>query len=78
METLIIDKKKFLDWYHGDVDFTASVINALLVYGEYKFTIDELLDSVGYIPEEVLVDGQQYSLDSFGDVDTSDFLLKFN
>jgi len=78
METLIVDKEKFLNWYNNDVDFTESVIYSLMVNREYKITLDELLDNVGYIPEEVLVDGQQYSLDSFGDVDTYDVSLKFN
>lgn len=78
MKTLIIDKKLFLDWYNDDVDFTASVIHGLMTHGEYKITIYDLLNDVGYIPEWVLVEGQKYELYDNGDVDVRHVSLKFN
>jgi len=78
MTTLLIDKQKFLDWYNDDVDFTASVIHDLMTHGEYRITLDGLLNEVGYIPEWVLVDGQEYTLDEIGDVDLTNVSIKFN
>jgi hypothetical protein len=78
MKVLLIDKKKFLDWYNDDVDFTSSVIHDLLIRGECRITLDDLLNNVGYIPEWVLVDGQEYTLDEIGDVDITNVSIKFN
>lgn len=78
MKVLLIDKKKFLDWYNDDVDFTASVVYGLMTHGEYKITLDDLLIDLGYLPEWVLVDGQEYTLDEIGDVDLTNVSLKFN
>jgi len=78
MKTLIIDKELFLNWYNDDVDFTASVFHSLLTRGEYKITLDDLLNEVVYIPEWVLVSGQEYTLDNIGDVVTTNISLKFN
>jgi hypothetical protein len=78
MKTLIIDRVKFLNWYNDDIDFTSLVIESLIIDKVYTIKLEDLLDNVGYIPEEVLVEGQQYELDSYGDVDTSNVTLKFN
>lgn len=78
METLIVDKKEFLEWYNNDVDFTTDVMHNLMTYGYYKVTANDLLNDVGYLPEWVLVDGQRYKLYDNGDVDVRNVSLKFN
>src|SRR5512137_1185683 len=80
MKKLLIDRKKFINWYVDvDTDFIDQIYEALVDEGEYKLTAQQLLDSVGYIPEQVLVAGQEYTLDSSDDVDTAGFdLITFN
>lgn len=79
MRKLIIDREKFLNWYiDGSEDFLSESYDALLEYGTYTLTIQDLLDRSGYIPEWVLVDGQDYTLDENGDVDESNVEFIFN
>jgi hypothetical protein len=78
MKTLIIDRKKFLDWYVDDTDFMSEAYDCLLEFGKYTLTLQEMLDTTGYIPEWVLVEGQEYTLDDNGDVDETDVQFIFN
>lgn len=80
MKKLLIDRKKFINWYVDvDTDFINQIYEALIDEGEYRLTAQQLLDSVGYIPEQVLVAGQEYELDDNDDVITSGFdLITFN
>ena len=78
MKTLIIDRLAFLDWYFTDVDLTTDVYTALLDNKEYTLKLDDLLESVGYIPEWVLVEGQKYELDEAGDVYVNNISIQFN
>jgi hypothetical protein len=78
MKTLIIDRLAFLDWYFQDVDITTDVYTALLDGKKYTLNIEDLLESVGYIPEWILVDGQQFEVDENGDVYTNNISIEFN
>jgi len=76
MKKLIIDRKKFLNWYiEVDTDFINEIYDSLTEFGEYKLTAQQLLDSAGYIPENVLVAGQDYKLDDNDDVITEGYDL---
>ena len=80
MKKLLIDRKKFINWYVDvDTDFIDQIYEALVDEGEYRITAQQLLDTAGYIPEQVLVTGQEYELDDNDDVITSGFdLITFN
>ena len=78
MKTLIIDRLAFLDWYFQDVDITTDVYTALLDAKKYTLNLEDLLESVGYIPEWILVEGQQFEVDENGDVNTDNVSLEFN
>lgn len=80
MKKLLIDRKKFINWYVDvDIDFIHQIYEALVEEGEYRITAQQLLDTVDYIPEQVLVEGQEYTLDFSDDVNTNVFdLITFN
>lgn len=78
MKTLIIDRLAFLDWYFQDVDITTDVYTALLDAKKYTLNLEDLLESVGYIPEWILVEGQQFEVDENEDVNTDNVSLEFN
>jgi hypothetical protein len=76
-KTLIIDRNKFLDWYL-DEDTLQEINIALLQYNKYTLDINDLLNKVLYIPEYVLVGGQEYTLDENDDVDSANVNFIFN
>ena len=79
MRTLFLNRAKFLNWYFSDgIDITANVIDALLRDGQYNLDIQELLDSVGFVSEHILEDGQEYELYENGDVNIENVNLKIN
>jgi hypothetical protein len=79
MRTLFLNRKKFLNWYFSDgIDITANVIDALLRDGQYNLDIQELLESVGFVSEHILEDGQEYELYENGDVNIENVNLKIN
>ena len=78
MKTLIIDRLAFLDWYFQYVDITTDVYTALLDAKKYTLNLEDLLESVGYIPEWILVEGQQFEVDENEDVNTDNVSLEFN
>lgn len=78
-KTLVIAREKFLNWYiDGSEDFMSEAFDCLLEFGTYTLTIEDLLSRAEYIPEHILVEGQEYSLDENDDVDTSNAELIFN
>lgn len=71
---LIIDRVKFLNWYF-EGNISHKKFNDL---SGSLFKLKKLLDTTGYIPEWILVEGQDYLLDANGDVDESNVKLTFN
>lgn len=75
MRILTLDKQKFIDWYFSD-DIIESFVSdndvrgSLLSDGEFKMTLQGLLDSVGYLPVWVVSDGEVVAIQSNGDIDT--------
>jgi hypothetical protein len=71
-ETLRIDTEKFLNWYLTERDFIDIVYNDLLNFSRYTISLEYMLESIQNqpIPENILVKGQKYTLDKYGDVDT--------
>jgi hypothetical protein len=75
MRILKLDKQKFIDWYFSD-DIIESFVSdndvrgSLLSDGEFKMTLQSLLDSIGYLPVWVVSDGEVVAIQSNGDIDT--------
>ena len=79
MRTLFLNRSKFLNWYFSDnVSFNDNVFDALLTDGKYELDINELLESVGFVSEDILEDGQEYELYENGDVNIENVKLKIN
>jgi hypothetical protein len=79
MRTLFLNRERFLNWYFSDgIDITANVVDALLRDGQYNLDIQELLESVGFVSEHILEDGQEYELYENGDVNIENVKLKIN
>lgn len=91
MKKLLIDRKKFINWYLGDSDDVMGFAEAFvamqegLIYtGAFSVTAQSILESVisfmGSLPERVLSDGQtDYSLDDSEDVILEGYdLITFN
>ena len=78
MKTLIIDRESFLDWYFADYDITQLVYNTLIEKDQCTFNLIDILNSLDYLPDWVLVEGQEFDLDCNGDVEINNVSLKFN
>jgi hypothetical protein len=75
MRILKLDKQKFIDWYFSD-DIIESFVSdndvrgSLLSDGEFKMTLQGLLDSVGYLPVWVVSEDEVVAIQPNGDIDT--------
>ena len=79
MRTLFLNRERFLNWYFSDnVSFDANVFDALLTDGKYELDIHQLLESVDFVSEDILEDGQDYELYENGDVNIENVNLKIN
>lgn len=90
MKKLLIDRKKFINWYLGDSDDVMEFVELfgmeeeLASTGSFSVTAQSILESVinfaGYLPEKVLTDSQtDYSLDDNEDVMLEGYdLITFN
>lgn len=79
MKTLLINRLAFLDWYFSDnINFTDNVYISLLQEGKYELDIQELLESVNFIKENLLENGQDYQIDKAGFVNIENVNLKIN
>ena len=72
-KTLLIDREKFCDWYF-DYDTCKefferySVFTDLLLDGKFEINLDDILENVGYLPEDVIADNQKPILDKNGEI----------
>jgi hypothetical protein len=78
MKTLYLNRKAFLDFYFTDINFTDFVYVALLNDGKYEIDIDELLQSVTFIPQNILEKNQDFKLLENGNIDLENVTLKIN
>ena len=79
MRTLFLNRERFLNWYFSDnVSFNDNVFDALLTDGKYELNIHQLLESVDFVSEDILEDGQDYELYENGDVNIENVNLKIN
>ena len=75
-KTLLIDKQAFIDWYF-DHDICKEffdrhdILKSLTDDGGFSITLQHILDSVGYLPADVVAEGQKPMLDESDEVDMS-------
>ena len=75
---LIIDRQAFCDWYFDqgiceDFFYNHDILESLKTNGVFKITLQSLLDNVGYIPVDIVEDGQNPILNEIGEVDTTEY-----
>jgi len=85
MKKLLINRKKFINWYLGDSDDVMEFVELfgmeeeLASTGSFSVTSQSILESVikfaGYLPDKVLTAGQDYELDDNDDVITKGYDL---
>jgi len=78
MKKLLINRKKFINWYLGDSDDVMEFVELfgmeeeLASTGSFSVTAQSMLESVikfaNYLPEKVLADDQDYELNHNDDV----------
>ena len=70
---LIINKEAFISWYF-DYDickeffYRHDILGELKQNGTFSVSLQDILDSVGYLPEEVVAEGQDVELDANDEV----------
>ena len=71
---LLIDRQAFCNWYF-DYDICKEffkrhrILESLEINGMFKVTLEEILEDVGYLPEDVVAEGQNPILNDNGEVD---------
>lgn len=72
---LYIDREAFLDWYF-DEDVIRQfvhdqrVMEELIETGEFSINAESLLGAVGFLPENVAMEGQVVKLNQLDEIDT--------
>ena len=75
-KTLLIDKDAFIAWYF-DHDICKEffdrhdILESLTDKGVFTITLQHILDSVGYLPAQVVAEGEEPMLDDSDEVDMS-------
>jgi hypothetical protein len=75
---LLIDKQAFCDWYF-DHDICKefferhNILESLENNGVFKVTLENILKDVGYLPEDVVAEGQNPILNDNGEIDMSEY-----
>jgi hypothetical protein len=83
-KTLLIDKDAFIAWYF-DHDICKEffdrhdILESLTDKGVFTITLQHILDSVGYLPAQVVAEGEEPMLDDSDEVDMSLYdIITFN
>lgn len=77
-KVLLIDKKKFFNWYFDqdmieDFFYSQGILNSLINKGLFTITADELLEGIGYLPEQVVAEGQNPILDDLDEINMNEY-----
>jgi hypothetical protein len=75
---LLIDREAFCDWYFDhdickEFFYRHNILESLRDDGVFKVTLQEMLDGVGYLPEDVVADGQNPIVDDRGEVEMGSY-----
>ena len=77
-KTLLIDQDAFVEWYF-DHDICKEFFNkhkileSLTDKGAFTVTLQDILDNIGYLPEQVVAEGQEPILDNHDEIDISSY-----
>lgn len=84
-KTLLIDREAFCDWYFDhdickEFVYAHNIIQELKDEGVFKLTLQDILDSVGYLPLDLVAKQEQVIvIDKLGEVDMSYYdTIKFS
>jgi len=71
---LLINKKRFIDWYFDhevqkEFFYRHGILSKLKESGSFSISIEDILQEVGYLPEDVVEDGQELLLNNLDEVD---------
>jgi len=83
MKTLLIDKKKFIDWYFDDETYNnigTNLVKQLIKNGIVEYSLCEVLNNLGYLPVSVIVNKKDISTSDRlnGEIeDLSQYKIKF-
>lgn len=71
---LYIDREAFIDWFFDDdmvksFVYDQGVMRQLIDEGTFTLKIEELLDSAGYLPDNIVSEGQEVVLNDMDEVD---------
>ena len=75
-KTLLIDKDAFIAWYF-DHDICKEffdrhdILESLTDTGVFTITLQHILDSVGYLPADIVAEGEEPILDDNDEIDMS-------
>ena len=82
-KTLLIDKQAFINWYF-DHDICKEffdrhdILESLTDKGVFTITLQHILDSVGYLPADVVAKGQKPILNDSDEVYMNEYdIIKF-
>jgi hypothetical protein len=75
---LLIDKQAFIDWYFDhdickEFFYRHDILGQLKEKGNFSVSLQDILDGVGYLPEDVVAEGQDVELDDNGEVAMFDY-----
>jgi hypothetical protein len=80
MATLYINRRAFAEWYFDhetkqEFFFSQNVLHKLVRDGEFRITLQEILNDCGYIPSHVVADGinQELEINKYNEVVTESF-----
>ena len=73
-KTLFIDRQAFCDWYF-DNDICKEffndhdILNTLKTEGKFSITLEDIFSNCGYLPVNIVAEGQKPILDESSEVD---------
>jgi hypothetical protein len=75
---LLIDKQAFINWYFDhdickEFFYTHNILGELKEKGTFTISLQDILNDVGYLPEDIVVEGQDVELDDNGEVAMFDY-----
>jgi hypothetical protein len=76
---LLIDKQAFIDWYFDhdickEFFYRHNILENLKEKGSFSVSLQDILNNVGYLPEDVVAEGQDVELDDNGEVCMFDYV----
>ena len=73
-KTLFIDRQAFCDWYFDDdiikeFFYDHGILGSLKSEGKFSITLEDIFSNCGYLPVNIVAEGQKPILDESSEVD---------